>query len=200
MPPKPKKVRETFNALGVTGGAPKFKQQLKSARKPTSWERKALKAEKLSQFDVSQTNPEAMSTQSRAPGRLASKDSKSARVVHKRPHTPPDCSSSSSSSSSVESSEDSSSSDDQVAPPPRSKKALSAVQSKPKKTKQEKIVSVTFEHFPVEDRDFHGISVRQLISLMLILLLTCLFISLTKVSGIVEKLFGRIRVSRWRSC
>ena len=162
MPPKPKKVKETFNALGVTGGAPKFKQHVKSARKPTSWERKALKAAKSDQPEQSQSNPKMMAkAQPRAPDHhQAEKRPQATKSDFKRPQRRTDPSSGSSSSSAEDSSDDDSSSDEQIDLQPKSKGSSAAMPSKTKKLKKERIISITFEHFPVEERDFHGISVR----------------------------------------
>jgi hypothetical protein len=162
MPPKPKKVKETFNALGVTGGAPKFKQHVKSARKPTSWERKALKAAKSDQPEQSQSNPKMMAkAKPRAPDHhLAEKRPQATKSDFKRPQRRTDPSSGSSSSSAEDSSDDDSSSDEQIDLQPKSKGSSAAMPSKTKKAKKERIISITFEHFPVEERDFHGISVR----------------------------------------
>jgi len=159
MSPKPKKVKETFNALGVTGGAPKFKQQAKSTRKPTSWERKALKAAKAQEVADSATISKIDKVQLSAPSRQALKHHQGAKTDGKRQQRPAEPSSSSSSSSADNSSDESSSSDDQSDPQPKSKGSSSKGASKNKKLKKEKVVSITFEHFPVEERDFHGISV-----------------------------------------
>ena len=161
MPPKPKKVRETFNALGVTGGAPKFKQQTKSTRKPTSWERKALKAAKAQEGGdlVTATNSKIDQVQPRAPVHQTFKRPQGAKADVKRQQRTVDSSSGSSSSSVDESSDASSSSDEESDREPKNKGASSPAPSKTKKSKKEKVVSITFEHFPVQERDFHGISV-----------------------------------------
>jgi hypothetical protein len=164
MPPKLKKVRETFNALGVTGGAPKFKKQAKSTRKPTSWERKALKAAKASESEQTDRNPKIVNEKPRALHQQTTKQPRAAKAVIKRPQRIADVSSSSSGSGSSDdnSSDDASSSDEQSDVKPKPKAASVQDPTKTKKTKKEKIVSVTFEHFPVEERDFHGISVSTL--------------------------------------
>jgi hypothetical protein len=159
MPQKPRKVRETFNALGVTGGAPKFKQHVKSARKPTSWERKALKAAKINEPVQSETMPKIVKAQLRAPDFPTKKNAHTAEAEPKRPQRPVDSPSSSSSSSDDDSSDDSSSSDEQTNLLPMSKGVSAPFSSIPKKTKKERIVSITFEHFPVQEHDFQGISV-----------------------------------------
>lgn len=159
MPPKTKKVRETFNALGVTGGAPKFKQHVKSARKPTSWERKALKAAKTNEPVQSESNPNVVKAQPRAPDRQTKKTTRITKSDFQHPQRSLDLSSSSSSGSADDSSDDSSSNEEQIDLQPKSKGASAAVLLKPKRSKKERIVSITFEHFPVQERDFHGISV-----------------------------------------
>lgn len=158
MPPKTKKVRETFNALGVTGGAPKFKQHVKSARKPTSWERKALKAAKTNEPVQSESNPNVVKAQPRAPDRQTKKTTRITKSDFQHPQRSLDLSSSSSSGSADDSSDDSSSNEEQIDLQPKSKGASAAVLLKPKRSKKERIVSITFEHFPVQERDFHGIS------------------------------------------
>lgn len=160
MPPKAKKVRETFNALGVTGGAPKFKQHIKSARKPTSWERKALKATKAHESEQTEATTKIVKDYPRAPHHPTSKKPLAAKAGAKHPHQHSEPSSSSSCSSSDDSSSDDSASSGELRDRQRTSKGTSGkVSSKTKKIKKEKIVSVTFEHFPVEERDFHGISV-----------------------------------------
>jgi hypothetical protein len=161
MPPKLKKVRETFNALGVTGGAPKFKKQAQSTRKPTSWERKALKAAIASESEQTDRNPKIVNEKPRAPYHQIAKQPHAVKAEVKRPQRIADVSSSSSASGSSDdhSSDDASSSDEQSDVQPKSKAASVQDPTRTKKTKKEKIVSITFEHFPVEERDFHGISV-----------------------------------------
>jgi hypothetical protein len=159
MPPKQKKVRETFNALGVTGGAPKFKQQAKSMRKPTSWERKALKAAKSNDHEQPESHPKLAKVVPRDSHRQTAGRQIAAKVNDKHPQRPADPSSSSSSSSDDDSSDDVSSSEDQSDIQSKSKAGSASSLSKTKKTKKEKIVSITFDHFPVEESDFHGISV-----------------------------------------
>lgn len=162
MPPKAKKVRETFNALGVTGGAPKFKQHIKSARKPTSWERKALKAAKVLESEQTEATVKIVKDHPRAPQRPTSKKPVAAKADAKHTHQHSEPSSSSSCSSSDDSSSDDSASSGEPRDRQRTSKGTSGrVSSKTKKIKKEKIVSVTFEHFPVEERDFHGISVSS---------------------------------------
>jgi hypothetical protein len=164
-------VRETFNALGVTGGAPKFKQQAKSTRKPTSWERKALKAAKANDHEQPESHPKLAKVVPRDPHRQTAGRQFAAKANVKHPQRPSDPSSSSSSSSDDDSSDDASSGEDQSDIQSKSKAAPASSLSKTKKTKKEKIVSITFEHFPVEERDFHGISVSATSSLLFFTLL-----------------------------
>jgi hypothetical protein len=140
-------------------------------RKPTSWERKALKAAKANESEpemkpkIVKEQPQARRHETVKP-RAAS----AAKAEVKRHQPIADASGSSSGSSDDDSSDDASSSDGQGDMPPKTKGASAQVPSRKKtkillkrerivKTKKERIVSVTFEHFAVEERDFHGISV-----------------------------------------
>jgi hypothetical protein len=128
-------------------------------RKPTSWERKALKAAKANESEpemkpkIVKEQPQARRHETVKP-RAAS----AAKAEVKRHQPIADASGSSSGSSDDDSSDDASSSDGQGDIPPKTKGASAQFPSR-KKTKKERIVSITFEHFAVEERDFHGISV-----------------------------------------